>query len=276
MLSVASVRAGRYAGLVAVIAMLCWAAPAGAASGGAAFIPGFPNSQVKTTRGQLGSRVLRVGMKGHDVRVLQTYLTVAGYGTMVDGAFGPQTEQSVIAFQSSQNMTPNGVVTLALAQALQHVVGTIQSIPPTGKIRINADGTATAPVGAPPVVQQVVAAANQIIDTSYCYAGGHASWKSSCYDCSGSVSYALHGGGLLSTPEDSTQFESYGAPGPGHWISIYADAGHAFLVVAGRGFNTANFGGPNLPAGTGPRWRYDPLGNLADGGNYVVRHPQGL
>jgi hypothetical protein len=275
-LSVASVRAGRYAGLLVIVAMLCWAAPAGAASGGASFIPGFPNSQVKSTKGQLGSRVLHAGMKGHDVRVLQTYLTVAGYGTMVDGDFGSQTKQSVIAFELSQNMTANGVATPALIRALQHAVAAIQAVPPTGKIRINADGTATAPVGAPPVVLNVIAAANQIINTSYCYAGGHASWKSSCYDCSGSVSYALHGGGLLSTPEDSTQFESYGAPGPGRWITIYADAGHAFLVVAGRAFNTAAFGGPNIPAGTGPRWRYDPLGNLADGGNYVVRHPAGL
>jgi hypothetical protein len=125
-------------------------------------------------------------------------------------------------------------------------------------------------------VLAVVAAANQIIGTSYCYAGGHAKWTSSCYDCSGSVSFALHGAGLLSTPMDSTQFESYGAPGPGHWITIYADASHAFIVVAGRAFNTANYGGPNIPSGSGPRWRYDPLGNLRDGGAYVVRHPPGL
>jgi hypothetical protein len=262
--------------MVVVIAMLCVAAPAGAASGGAGFIPGFPNSQVRASKGHLGNRVLRVGMRGHDVRVLQTYLTVAGYGTMVDGDFGPQTKQSVIAFQQSQNLTPNGVVTLALAQALQHVVAAIQALPPTGTTRINTDGTATAPAGAPAVVLKVVAAANRIIHSSYCYAGGHQAWKSSCYDCSGSVSYALHGGGLLATPEDSTQFESYGAPGPGRWITIYADPSHAFMVVAGRGFNTANFGGPNIPAGTGPRWRIDPLGNLADGGSYVVRHPPGM
>lgn len=277
MLSVVSGRAGRYEGIAAVvIAMLCLAGSAGAASGGAGFIPGFPNSQVKSSRGQLGSRVLRAGMTGHDVRVLQAYLSVAGYGTSVDGDFGPQTRQSVIAFQLSQKLRPSGVVTLSLAQALQHVVAVIQALPPTGKIRINADGTATAPAGAPPVVLKLVAAANQILNTSYCYAGGHGSWKSSCYDCSGSVSYALHGAGLLSTPEDSTQFETYGASGPGHWITIYADPSHVFLVVAGRAFNTANFGGPNIPAGTGPRWRYDPLGNLGDGGSYVVRHPEGL
>lgn len=291
MLSVAVVRAWRGAGVAVIVGMLAMAAPALAnptppsssspqSSGGAAFIPGFPNSnlgtQVKGSSLQLGNRVLRQGMKGHDVRVLQTYLTVAGYGTQVDGAFGSQTKQNVMAYQQAQGLSANGIVSFALAHSLRNQVATIQSMPPTGTTRINADGTATAPAGAPSTVQAVVAAANQIINTSYCYAGGHGSWNSSCYDCSGSVSFALHGGGLLSSPEDSTQFESYGDPGPGRWITIYADASHAFLVVAGRAFNTASFGGPNIPAGTGPRWRSDPLGNLADGGNYVVRHPAGL
>jgi peptidoglycan hydrolase-like protein with peptidoglycan-binding domain len=282
-LSVALGRSGRYA-VIAVITMLAAATPAlagsahQAASGGAG-IPGFPNSQVgsgKAGSGQLGSRRLHEGMRGHDVRVLQAYLTVAGFGTVVDGSFGPQTKQNVIAFQRSKGVTANGVVSLGLARVLQGLVAQIQALPPTGTTRINADGTATAPAGAPAAVVAVVAAANQIINTSYCYAGGHGAWKSSCYDCSGSVSYALHGGGLLSTPEDSTQFETYGDPGPGRYITIYADPSHAFLVVAGRAFNTATYGGPNIPAGTGPRWRYHPLGNLADGGHYVVRHPPGL
>jgi peptidoglycan hydrolase-like protein with peptidoglycan-binding domain len=276
-LSVALGRAGRYAVVLMVIALLAMAAPALASSGGASFIPGFANSQVKSgISGQLGSRVLRVGRRGHDVRVLQAYLTVAGFGTVVDGDFGQQTKRNVIAFQRARGLTATGVVTLAVARALEGLVAQIQALPPTGTTRINADGTATAPAGAPATVVAVVAAANQIISSSYCYAGGHSSWKSSCYDCSGSVSYALHGGGLLSTPEDSTQFETYGDPGPGRWITIYADPSHAFLVVAGRAFNTAAYGGPNIPAGTGPRWRYDPLGNLADGGHYVVRHPPGL
>jgi len=121
----------------------------------------------------------------------------------------------------------------------------------------------------------VIAAANRIIGTYYCYAGGHSSLNSSCYDCSGSVSYALHGGGLLSAPL-AVQFEGYGSPGPGKWITVYADSQHVFVVIAGRAFDTADFGGPNIPAGTGPRWRSDPTGNLADGGDYVVRHPAGL
>jgi peptidoglycan hydrolase-like protein with peptidoglycan-binding domain len=224
----------------------------------------------------LGDRVLREGMSGHDVRVLQDYLTIAGFPTSIDGDFGPITKSNVIAFQRSQNMTANGVVTVPVEKTLRAVVAKIDSDPPTGTTRINADGTATAPAGAPAVVQEVIAAANKIIDTSYCYGGGHGSWASSCYDCSGSASFALHGGGLLSTPEDSTEMESYGDPGPGHWITIYADASHAFLVIAGRAFDTADYGGPNIPAGTGPRWRTDPTGNLADGGNYIVRHPAGL
>jgi peptidoglycan hydrolase-like protein with peptidoglycan-binding domain len=223
----------------------------------------------------LGDRVLRQGMSGHDVRVLQGYLTIAGYPTSIDGDFGPATKTNVIAFQRAQSMTPNGVVTVPVEKALRAVVASADSAPATGTARINSDGTATAPSGAPTVVQEVVAAANQIIDTSYCYGGGHGSFTSSCYDCSGAVSYALHGGGLLSTPMDSTDLESYGAAGPGKWITIYADATHAFVVVAGRAFDTANYGGPNIPAGSGPRWRSDPTGNLADGGDYVVRHPVG-
>ena len=285
MLSTAFGRVSRYAGLAVIVGMLAGAAPALAgttppSSGGAAFIPGLPKSNLGTqgtgTSLQLGNRILRQGMRGHDVRILQTYLTIAGYGTQVDGVFGPQTKQNVIAFEVAQDLTPNGIVSFALAQSLHGQVAKIQSAPPTGTTRINADGTATAPAGAPSTVVAVVAAANQIIDTSYCYAGGHGSWNSSCYDCSGSVSYALHGGGLLTSPEDSTQMESYGEPGPGRWISIYADPSHAFLVVAGRAFDTADYSGPNIPAGDGPRWRSSPLANLADGGDYVVRHPAGL
>jgi peptidoglycan hydrolase-like protein with peptidoglycan-binding domain len=215
-------------------------------------------------------------MRGHDVRVLQAYLTVAGYGAIVDGEFGPATLQSVIAFERVQNLNASGVVTFAVAHDLRAAVAAVQASPPTGKVRINADGTATAPADAPPVVQEMVAAANQLIDKPYMVGGGHGTWNDSAYDCSGAVSYVLHGGGLLSSAEDSTGLESYGSPGPGQWVTIYADAGHAFIVIAGRAFDTANFGGPNIPAGSGPRWRSNPTGNLADGGSYLVRHPPGL
>jgi peptidoglycan hydrolase-like protein with peptidoglycan-binding domain len=215
-------------------------------------------------------------MTGHDVRVLQAYLTLAGYTTAIDGDFGPQTEKSVVAFEQASGLTPDGVVSIPVEQALRAKVAAIEADPPTGTTRINPDGTATAPAGAPAVVLQIVAAANQIIDKPYRYGGGHASFTDTGYDCSGSVSYALHGGGLLTAPEDSVQLETYGDAGPGHWITIYADPGHTWIVVAGRAFDTANYTGPNIPAGSGPRWRSDPLANLSDGGDYVVRHPPGL
>lgn len=261
--------------------------PKGYVSGGSAFVSGGADFGVGAPLGtgtitghgdskHLGDRALRMGMRGHDVRVLQAYLSFAGYGTMVDGAFGTETQQSVMAFEQAQGYSPDGIVSIALSQKLRAVVASVEASPPTGQVQINPDGTATAPANAPAPVLQAVAAANQIIGKPYRYGGGHASFIDSGYDCSGSVSYALHGAGLLATPEDSSQLESYGAAGPGQWITIYANPGHAFVVIGGRAFDTANFGGPNIPAGSGPRWRSDPLGNLADGGNYVVRHPPGL
>jgi peptidoglycan hydrolase-like protein with peptidoglycan-binding domain len=230
-----------------------------------------------STVNQLGRRVLRPGLRGQDVTILQGYLTLAGFPTSVDGDFGPQTGSSVAAFKQAHSMVPaNDVAGPAFDRALRAAISAYTSDVPAATASINPDGTATAPAGAPAAVQSMIAAANQIINTSYCTGGGHGNWKSSCYDCSGSVSYALHGAGLLSSPEDSSELESYGAPGPGRWVSIYSDPSHAFIVIAGIAFDTADYGGPNIPSGDGPRWRRNPLGNLADGGHYVVRHPPGL
>jgi Putative peptidoglycan binding domain len=245
-------------------------------------------------------------MTGHDVRVLQDFLTLAGFPTPIAGVFGPVTERNVRAFERKYHLTLDGIVDGPFVREIRHVVGTSTTgtesdtsggsswtvgptstskkvstttpapPPPTGKTRINANGTATAPAGAPAAVVAVVAAANKIISKPYIYAGGHATWYAPGYDCSGAVSFALHFGGLLGSSEDSTGFESYGRPGPGKWITVYANAGHAFMTVAGRAFDTADFGGPNIPPGSGPRWRSNPTGNLADGtGGYVAVHPTG-
>jgi peptidoglycan hydrolase-like protein with peptidoglycan-binding domain len=227
----------------------------------------------------LGQRTLHQGMQGHDVRVLQGYLTLVGYATGVDGSFGPATKQNVIAFQNAHGLPATGVVTYSVQQLLRQVVAqALASSPgPAGTATINSDGTASAPAGAPAAVVAMINAANQIIDKPYRYAGGHGKWNDTGYDCSGAVSYVLHGAGLLSQSEDSTGLESYGSPGPGQWVTIYANSGHTWIVIAGRAFDTADFGGPNIPSGTGPRWRTNPLGNLNDGtGGYVVRHPSGL
>jgi cell wall-associated NlpC family hydrolase len=127
---------------------------------------------------------------------------------------------------------------------------------------INSDGTATPPAGAPQAVKDVIAAGNQITNTPYVYGGGHGSFESSGYDCSGSVSFALHGGGFLSSPLDSTGFMTWGDPGPGQWITVYSNPGHAYMVVAGIRFDTS---------GAPPRWQ----ASLRDNAGYVATHPAG-
>jgi len=231
----------------------------------------------KSTASRLGGRLLRNGLHGTDVTILQGYLTIAGYPTSVDGDYGPETSASVAAFKRAHSIIPaNGVAGPAFDNVLESAISAYESDLPTATATINSDGTATAPAGAPPAVQAAITAANSIIDTSYCVGGGHGKWNSSCYDCSGAVSFALHGAGLLSSSEDSSDLESYGSPGPGKWITIYSDPSHAFIVIGGIAFDTADYGGPNIPSGDGPRWRQNPLGNLADGGDYVVRHPPGM
>jgi peptidoglycan hydrolase-like protein with peptidoglycan-binding domain len=222
----------------------------------------------------MGERVLRYGDRGHDVRVLQDFLTRAGYKTTITGYFGPGTKRHVIKFQEAQGFNPDGVVTIPVEKRLRKVVAYKES--PHGRLRINSDGTGTAPFNSPRSVLKMVAAANQIHTKPYCYAGGHGSWNDSCYDCSGSVSFVLHAAGMLSYPEDSTELESFGSPGKGKWVTIYANANHTWIVIAGRAFDTAHYGGPAIPGGSGPRWLYDPTGNLQDGQSYVVRHPTGL
>jgi peptidoglycan hydrolase-like protein with peptidoglycan-binding domain len=230
----------------------------------------------------LGERTLRQGMRGHDVRVLQSYLTIAGFRTTVDGDFGPATKASTVSFQRAGNLAANGVVTyqdsVDLRQAVaKAMTSSAPASAPAGKATLNPDGTVTAPAGAPQLVQEVIAAANQIINKPYIYGGGHGSFNDTGYDCSGAVSYALHGANLISAPEDSTELESYGAAGAGKWITVYADSGHAFVVIAGLAFDTAHYGS-TTPGGSGPRWltASKATANLSDGGNYVVRHPAGL
>ena len=134
---------------------------------------------------------------------------------------------------------------------------------------INSDGSATPPAGAPPQVVAVIEAANEIKDAPYVWGGGHGSFESSGYDCSGAVSYALHGGGLLSSPLDSTGFGYWGEAGEGNWITVYANSGHAFMWVAGLRWDTSDTGG------SGPSWSAS-ASSWETGQSWSVRHPAGL
>jgi cell wall-associated NlpC family hydrolase len=131
---------------------------------------------------------------------------------------------------------------------------------------IQPNGLAAAPAAAPPAVKAAIAAANSIATTPYVWGGGHGSWYSYGYDCSGAVSFALYGAGLLDTPLTSGALENYGEPGPGKWITIYANATHTYVVIAGLRWDTV--GDAN---GTGPRWHAEPP--YPQG--FVVRHPAG-
>jgi len=112
----------------------------------------------------------------------------------------------------------------------------------------------------------VIAAANRIARAPYVYGGGHRSFTDTGYDCSGSVSYALHGGGLLSTPLDSTAFMRWGEPGPGRHITVYANRGHVYMVIDGRRFDTS------ARYQTGSRWTSRPRSSAG----FTARHPAGL
>jgi cell wall-associated NlpC family hydrolase len=135
-----------------------------------------------------------------------------------------------------------------------------------GGVAVNTGGMVQPPAGAPAAVAQVIAAGNAIAGLPYIWGGGHGSFQASGYDCSGSVSYALAAAGLLNSPLDSTGFESWGDPGPGRWITVYANAGHAFMIIDGWRFDTVAL------AEGGTRWS----SNLSGEDTFVVRHPPGL
>lgn len=127
-----------------------------------------------------------------------------------------------------------------------------------------SESQASAPASAPDAVKAVISAANAIATTPYIWGGGHGSFESSGYDCSGAVSYALHGGGFLESPLDSTGLSTWGEPGPGKWITVYGNAGHAWMTVAGLAFDTSG--------GAGPRWHSSPVSTTE---GFIARHPPG-
>ena len=186
------------------------------------------------------------------VRLLQRALGVAA-----DGVFGPGTAAAVKSFQRGKGLTADGIVGPATWSALGH-----NGVTKVLKRRVLGRRRS----GLPVTVRRVIYAGNRIAHKPYKYGGGHGSFVDSGYDCSGSVSYALHGGGLLSVPKDSSEFMSWGAPGPGRYITIYANPGHAYMVVHGRRFDTTGAGG------SGGRWQQA----MRSSSGYTVRHPPGL
>jgi cell wall-associated NlpC family hydrolase len=149
--------------------------------------------------------------------------------------------------------------------ARSRATATAATVP--GGDSVGGDGQIPIPAGIPEVVQRVIAGANAITDFPYVYGGGHASFVDDAYDCSGSVSYALAAGGLLSAPETSGSLESWGVPGPGQWITVYAAAGHVYMYVNVGGrwmrFDTVGRSGPYAS-----RWQPEIRSNAG----FVARH----
>jgi peptidoglycan hydrolase CwlO-like protein len=127
-----------------------------------------------------------------------------------------------------------------------------------------SESQASVPSSAPPAVAAAIEAANSIASTPYIWGGGHGSFESSGYDCSGSVSFALHGGGFLDSPLDSTGLTTWGEPGAGQWITVYGNSGHAWMTIAGLAFDTSG--------GAGPRWHPSPVSSTE---GFIARHPPG-
>ena len=175
-------------------------------------------------------------------------------GISADGIFGPGTEAAVKSFQSSHGLTADGIVGPATWSALGHA-GRSTILKRRGSGSPGLD-----------VVARVVRAANRIQSKPYKYGGGHGRWNDSGYDCSGSVSYALHGAGLLSSALTSGGFMSWGAAGKGRRITIYASPSHVYMVIDGRRFDTTG------RSETGSRWQASDRSSAG----YVVRHPPGL
>jgi peptidoglycan hydrolase-like protein with peptidoglycan-binding domain len=223
----------------------------------------------------LGDRIpVKRGMSGHDIRVLQDFLTRAGFKVNIDGEFGASTEKAVEKFETAQARTVDGIMDAADIDALRTLSGEADpgagtmptQLAPGDTAQIGSDGLAIAPASAPPQVQAIIAAGNQIATKPYKYGGGHGKWNDSGYDCSGSVSYALHGAGLLDTAMPSGDFTDWGDPGPGQWVTLYAKSSHMFMVVAGIRFDTSG------RTKNGTRWQTD----MRPTSGYTAVHPPGL
>jgi peptidoglycan hydrolase-like protein with peptidoglycan-binding domain len=269
----AAVPRSRVALIAAVLAALCAALAAAA-----------PVADAR----RLGDRELRQGSRGSDVRALQRLLTRAGFNARPDGVFGRGTTRIVRRAERELGLRVDGRVSrgdvLRIRTALTRAgaargnggfdaAGMDQARQradrasnPTERAVLTSEGLAVAPDSAPQAVKDVIEAANRIAHRPYRYGGGHGRWEDSGYDCSGSVSYALHGGDLLDSPMPSGSFTSWGESGRGQWITIYANGGHMYMVVAGLRFDTSG------RSRSGSRWQRD----MRSSSGYTVRHPEGL
>jgi peptidoglycan hydrolase-like protein with peptidoglycan-binding domain len=231
--------------------------------------------------GAVGSAMF---LKLHVVSVVRAILAAPLPQTSTSGAITANGTPSAEQASSSAAPTPSGTTMPSTTSTTSTTASTtpVGSVTSTGGISfapgpnqqpmqpavLHGDGLAIPPTGAPQAIRQAIAGGDLIAFNPYVYGGGHQSFNSLGYDCSGSVSFALHFAGLLRSPLDSTQFESWGQPGPGRWITLFANGGHVYMEIAGLFFDTAaqRFSNGN------DRWSRV---RISPAGGFVVRHPTG-
>ena len=216
---------------------------------------------------------------GTTSRSFRTSSTGSGCGSRSTAPSGAPRGRLCAASRSAPGRRIDGTLDAGDLAALRRVVGaggwgTLKKstpeppppLPAGSRARVNSDGLASVADDAPDEVKAIIAAGNEIATKPYRYGGGHGRWNDTGYDCSGSISYALHGAGLIERARDSSEFERFGESGAGQWVTIYANSGHAYMVVAGLRFDTSG------RSRSGSRWQ---TARRSSSG-YVVRHPQGL
>jgi cell wall-associated NlpC family hydrolase len=230
------------------------AATGGVAAGGA------PAPTVKAPAG----KVKATAPKRHTAPVTSNSTSLLYKGPVYEKTATGQ----IVPFVSAQASGEQRAVTGGSAAVVPAVAKPELLVP--GHVARVVNGLAAAPMSAPAAVQEIVWAGNQIIGLPYIFGGGHASFVSPGYDCSGTVSFALHGASLLSTPEDSSEFMDFGSRGVGTWATVFTNPGHAYMTVAGLRLDTSAADDPTNQQG--PRWR--PLRPANSG--FTVRHPTSL
>jgi peptidoglycan hydrolase CwlO-like protein len=235
--------------------------------------------RVKTLRNEVRSAVDRLAKKRTEIEEARDAVAameeeVAAARKEAEARFADlkaaqaQRREALEALESREEALGNNLAAISEQVASEGGDATSGQMPaplnPGQEAQVISESEASAPASAPQAVKDAISAGNAIATTPYIWGGGHGSFESSGYDCSGAVSFALHGGGFLESPLDSTGLETWGEPGPGQWITVYANAEHAWMVIAGIALDTV--GGP------GPRWHY-PWVDSPEG--FVVRHPAG-
>jgi peptidoglycan hydrolase CwlO-like protein len=235
--------------------------------------------RVKTLRNEVTDAVAKLGkaraeIKGARDEIAAKEREVAAARAEAESRFAElkaaqsERREAMEALEGQEEALSSNLASISNQIASEGGEATTGQVPaplnPGEEAQVISESEASAPSAAPSAIRDAISAANSIATTPYIWGGGHGSFESSGYDCSGAVSFALHGGGFLESPLDSTGLETWGEPGPGKWITVYANATHAWMVIAGIAFDTV--GGP------GPRW-HNPWVDSPEG--FIARHPGG-